>query len=54
MAAKENAPEASEHDEEKIELFDPYSVHFTSQNKRNEFLNALEDDRQSFSYSTVQ
>ncbi len=43
----------TEEQQDEIELFDPYSAHFISQNKRNEFLSALEDDRSALTYSTV-
>lgn len=41
-------------EEDVIEFYDPSKEHFTSQNKRNDFLRGLEDDRTSFTYSTIQ
>lgn len=38
---------------EEIEFYDPAEKHFKSQNKRNEFLRNLEEDRTSFTYSTI-
>ncbi len=29
-----------------VELFDPFKVHFISQNQRNDFVKALEDNRE--------
>lgn len=40
-------------EEDEIEFYDPSREHFTSQNKRNDFLRSLEDDRTSFTYSTI-
>lgn len=40
-------------EEDEIESHDPSVEHFKSQNKRNEFLRSLEEDRTSFTYSTI-
>lgn len=40
-------------EDDEIEFYDPSEEHFKSQNKRNEFLRSLEDDRTSFTYPTV-
>lgn len=52
MNDKDTAVEIVE-DKEEVEFFDPYRVHFISQNNRNDFLSTLEDDRSVLTYSTV-
>jgi len=43
-----------EHDtEDDIPLYDPFSHHFVSQKKQNEFLKALEDGQHETVYGTI-
>lgn len=52
MSDKDNEADVVEEIEE-VEFFDPFESHFISQNRRNGFIGALEDDRSALTYSTV-
>jgi len=47
MTPSNSKDQVFSYDEEiSVELFDPLSLHFVSQNRRNDFVKALEDDRE--------
>jgi len=40
--------------EEDLSLYDPFSRHFISQNRQNDFLKSLEEGQAELAHSTIQ